>query len=965
MLNDRMGIHSRANSTVNRNGEARPSSASRSSPLQPTNPPSSGNTEKGKLGGIFTGMSSSKNTPLNDKTAFSVTPIPTANTVSNPSQGGIKGSDILKFSEDNFDVELYVRGMLQHLPNEEAIQQLYHSLADAKDLAATDLQCNVYRNYNDFVVISKEISKLESDMLYLRELLTDLKDVQDNLRPVSDPENDTELVQMADDSLASPEQKRAAMAEALAKQRVREEELIESREAQMKLLYTNIDGLQKILPESKQRYLVRDGSKTHYWEVSTTTFKQKDMVHLYLFNDTLVQVSWKKSIITGKARMFAEIAWGLSEIGFIDMKDSPDVSNAFKIVRHPDASIYRTETLEEKRAILASIKRITDDILVQRRKEKDQVKNAAISKANTMTALLPNSNMDQYKNISDQLPVKDNLSATDYRWLLELPDELDVLVAHRDFDNSVANLEKARKILSGVDIKTPRVQMLRASVENRIEILAKLVTSDLASPVSTKSQVQENIDRLLRLGLGDQARDIFLTARTKTIRHRTRHLKFDGDVAAYMCDLAEVTFRLIRNTCDWYGGSFRDTTMASGFMKWVTLEIVYFTDILRRQVFNSRQSFSVIADCLSSALDQCQQLRDVGLDLGFLIDQIVFGDIEKAIENHSKSLEELVIQAIECDTYESLEPRIDFFEERGLVFDAEIPRMSESAYQLFTILTDFASDVGALMSMTLYNKIVASLSALFEVYVIYTSAALQKDFSNKQICVVLSNITFVVEQMLPKVKIQLEEQFERVIPELDEDCIRHKASLEKVKTVFVESSCSNLIKNDYNFSKVDYSNTAAILETTLPTEPILKLSVGLNKLLMNMDATLDCVLLVGRVIQLLFDKMVNTSAGWETEKGPRKFGFGGVQSLLLDIHFMLRVAETYITEDANKNANSVCEMALRAYFVQNKDLSVPLKTGEWYDKRVDEAVRKFGKNLALLTTGNTMSLNAKAKQSSS
>ncbi|EGF80061.1 hypothetical protein BATDEDRAFT_88866 [Batrachochytrium dendrobatidis JAM81] len=927
MLNDRMGIHSRANSTVNRNGEARPSSASRSSPLQPTNPPSSGNTEKGKLGGIFTGMSSSKNTPLNDKTAFSVTPIPTANTVSNPSQGGIKGSDILKFSEDNFDVELYVRGMLQHLPNEEAIQQLYHSLADAKDLAATDLQCNVYRNYNDFVVISKEISKLESDMLYLRELLTDLKDVQDNLRPVSDPENDTELVQMADDSLASPEQKRAAMAEALAKQRVREEELIESREAQMKLLYTNIDGLQKILPESKQRYLVRDGSKTHYWEVSTTTFKQKDMVHLYLFNDTLVQVSWKKSIITGKARMFAEIAWGLSEIGFIDMKDSPDVSNAFKIVRHPDASIYRTETLEEKRAILASIKRITDDILVQRRKEKDQVKNAAISKANTMTALLPNSNMDQYKNISDQLPVKDNLSATDYRWLLELPDELDVLVAHRDFDNSVANLEKGklvlnfinttRKILSGVDIKTPRVQMLRASVENRIEILAKLVTSDLASPVSTKSQVQENIDRLLRLGLGDQARDIFLTARTKTIRHRTRHLKFDGDVAAYMCDLAEVTFRLIRNTCDWYGGSFRDTTMASGFMKWVTLEIVYFTDILRRQVFNSRQSFSVIADCLSSALDQCQQLRDVGLDLGFLIDQIVFGDIEKAIENHSKSLEELVIQAIECDTYESLEPRIDFFEERGLVFDAEIPRMSESAYQLFTILTDFASDVGALMSMT--------------------------------ICVVLSNITFVVEQMLPKVKIQLEEQFERVIPELDEDCIRHKASLEKVKTVFVESSCSNLIKNDYNFSKVDYSN----------------LSVGLNKLLMNMDATLDCVLLVGRVIQLLFDKMVNTSAGWETEKGPRKFGFGGVQSLLLDIHFMLRVAETYITEDANKNANSVCEMALRAYFVQNKDLSVPLKTGEWYDKRVDEAVRKFGKNLALLTTGNTMSLNAKAKQSSS
>ena len=54
---------------------------------------------------------------------------------------------------------------------------------------------------------------------------------------------------------------------------------------------------------------------------------------------------------------------------------------------------------------------------------------------------------------------------------------------------------------------------------------------------------------LLQLGLGEQARDIFLTARSITIRHRIRILRINGDVAAYVLDLSEIVFRSIRNTC--------------------------------------------------------------------------------------------------------------------------------------------------------------------------------------------------------------------------------------------------------------------------------------------------------------------------------------------------------------------------------------------------------------------------------
>ncbi|KAH6579696.1 hypothetical protein BASA60_003195 [Batrachochytrium salamandrivorans] len=131
MLNDKYASpRSRAGSLATRNAEPRPSNAMRSSPLSQAMQLPSANYEKGKLGAM------------------------------NATQSTLTSIDIHKFSDDYFEVETYIRGVLQQLPSEDAIQQLHNSLTDAKDLAASDLQRNVFRNYNDFVIISKEISNI-------------------------------------------------------------------------------------------------------------------------------------------------------------------------------------------------------------------------------------------------------------------------------------------------------------------------------------------------------------------------------------------------------------------------------------------------------------------------------------------------------------------------------------------------------------------------------------------------------------------------------------------------------------------------------------------------------------------------------------------------------------------------------------------------------------------------------------
>ncbi len=77
----------------------------------------------------------------------------------------------------------------------------------------------------------------------------------------------------------------------------------------------------------------------------------------------------------------------------------------------------------------------------------------------------------------------------------------------------------------------------------------------------------------------------------------------------YISDFAELTFRLIRNSCDVYSGSFHDSGMASGFMKWLQNEITHFTNTLRHQIFDSKQDFNTIAECILNTLDHLQQVR--------------------------------------------------------------------------------------------------------------------------------------------------------------------------------------------------------------------------------------------------------------------------------------------------------------------------------------------------------------------
>ena len=91
-----------------------------------------------------------------------------------------------------------------------------------------------------------------------------------------------------------------------------------------------------------------------------------------------------------------------------------------------------------------------------------------------------------------------------------------------------------------------------------------MLLNDLSNPAIRKSGVVRTTNWLLRLGLGERARETFLTARGALIKRRTRQIKFEGDISLYISELAMVSFTMIKNSCEWYMAAFKDNSMASG-----------------------------------------------------------------------------------------------------------------------------------------------------------------------------------------------------------------------------------------------------------------------------------------------------------------------------------------------------------------------------------------------------------------
>lgn len=178
------------------------------------------------------------------------------------------------------------------------------------------------------MVISKEISTLENEMLELKGVLEEWRSVPESLEggwgvdelllgctsSFSRPLTPAQSTHFAPFCTASQGPNRRTQRNSLA-------DLATLYKSQLSALWEGVEGSQKLLPYIPGRHLIAESAS--FVELNSATYKPKQQVHLFLLNDAML-VSVKKrrgAAVGGKVRLVAERCFNLSEIVVVDLKD--------------------------------------------------------------------------------------------------------------------------------------------------------------------------------------------------------------------------------------------------------------------------------------------------------------------------------------------------------------------------------------------------------------------------------------------------------------------------------------------------------------------------------------------------------------------------------------------------------------------------------------------------------------------
>ena len=555
--------------------------------------------------------------------------------------------DLELLSQSDFDPQAYLRAKLSH-HSESSLRTFKSSLHAAKEAANDDLKRQVFKNYSEFITISKEIATLENDMLELKELLSEWKQLP-------------QALELDDTATASSSFSDLARSKAAGKaNRNSTIDLQQIYRAQITSLWEGIEGSQKFLPYVPGRHLIAEASS--FTELNAATYKPQQSVALFLLDDLLLIATRRKRQMSSKVRLVADRCFSLAEIVVIDLKDGGDLTNAIKIKRARESYVYRTDRAEDKRALLNAFRRVAEELAKKRRNESEY--GAAASQAHKrVSTLLSSPPLAQHGFDALHLGAAGSSTRQQYdgalltpigedgpadgtggvmaaaaasaaserkdpgRWNNDLADELSVSIALREWDQAVALIEKGRAVLSTYTSTTDAASLdLSAKLSARTAELVAAVSSDFTRQHLKKSSVLRNAALLLRLDQGEKARQLFLDARTELLKKRTRQIKFEGDTGLYISELAMVHFTLIKNTSEWYMAAFKDGRMASGFVQWAWERVEEYGELFRRQVYGvveERDEQGIVPEVKQISLRLAGQLKDVGLDFGFLLEQLL------------------------------------------------------------------------------------------------------------------------------------------------------------------------------------------------------------------------------------------------------------------------------------------------------------------------------------------------------
>uniref|UniRef100_A0A8C0C2D4 Exocyst complex component 8 n=1 Tax=Buteo japonicus TaxID=224669 RepID=A0A8C0C2D4_9AVES len=423
-------------------------------------------------------------------------------------------------------------------------------------------------------------------------------------------------------------------------------------------LLEKVEGCRDLLPESPGKYLVYNGDLVEY---DADHMAQIQRVHAFLMNDCLLVAT---ALPNRRGAYRYDALYPLDGLAVVNVKDNPPMKDMFKLLMFPESRIFQAENAKIKKEWLEVLEETKRNRALS---EKRRLEQEALPRP----APTPPESTNPFEEDDDEEEEEEEPSAEEevvdlsLEWIQELPEDLDVCIAQRDFEGAVDLLDKLNEYLGDKPVSQP-VKELRAKVDERVRQLTDVLVFELSPDRSLRGgprATRRAVSQLIRLGQSTKACELFLKNRAAAVQTAIRQLRIEGATLLYIHKLCHVFFTSLLETAREFETDFAGNNGCySAFVVWARSSMRMFVDAFSKQVFDSKESLSTAAECVKVAKEHCKQLSEIGLDLTFIIHALLVKDIKGALQSYK----DIIIEATKHRNSEEMWRRMNLMTPEAL-----------------------------------------------------------------------------------------------------------------------------------------------------------------------------------------------------------------------------------------------------------------------------------------------------------
>ncbi|XP_028809445.1 exocyst complex component 8 isoform X1 [Denticeps clupeoides] len=651
------------------------------------------------------------------------------------------GSRLRKQLESsNFDPQNYVKQLSQQSDGDRDLQEHRQKIQTLADETAQNLKKNVYKNYRQFIETAKEISYLESEMYQLSHILTEQKSIMESITQtlLSTDKDETAKEMMA----AFPK------------------ETEEVKQRTLTTLLEKVEGCQNLM-EAPGRYLVYNGDLIEY---DLDNMCQIQKVHAFLMNDCLLIATWLANR-RGPVKYKYDTLYDLEPLAIVNVKDNPPMKDMFRILMFPDTRTFQAENSKIKKEWLEILEETKKNKVAKERHTKEEEVPKSPLRPEVSTNPFDEEEPLESEEVVDLSP----------EWIQDLPEDLDVCIAQRDFEGAVDLLDKLNEYLKEQPATPPRVKELREKVDERVRQLTDVLVFELSPDRSLRGgpkATRRAVSQLVRLGQSTKACELFLKNRAAAVQTAIRQLRIEGATLLYIHKLCNIFFTSLLETAKEFQMDFAGNTGCySAFVVWCRSAMKMFVDAFSKQVFDSKESLSTASECVKVAKEHCAQLSEIGLDLTFILQSLLVKDIKAALVSYK----DIIIEATKHRNSEEMWRRMNLMTPEALAkLKEEMRSCGMGSFEQYTgddcwvnlsytvvaftkQMMSFLEEGLKLYSPELHMVLLESLREIILVAVQHVDYSLRCEQDLEKKAFILQNASFLNETVLTVVEKRFEE----------------------------------------------------------------------------------------------------------------------------------------------------------------------------------------------------------------